>query len=166
MGIVDGNCRVEIYIHLLELLSVWISSSWISTPWLFSLNLQYTVPSPKAIYWLFLTVVMSFYSILKFLLHKCNPVQLLCFELHLRQCNWALKYSSVISCTRFDSTATSSMKAGCTKSVTLCTAIPTSTRSQLIGILLPPQFKVTGYPFWRFAENRYCALKIGPISIK
>ena len=27
-------------------------------------------------------------------------------------------------------------------------------------------FKVTGHPFWRFAENRYCALKISPIFIK
>ena len=26
--------------------------------------------------------------------------------------------------------------------------------------------KVTGHPFWRFAENRYCALKISPIFIK
>jgi hypothetical protein len=26
-------------------------------------------------------------------------------------------------------------------------------------------FKVTGHPFWRFAENRYCALKISPIFI-
>jgi hypothetical protein len=25
---------------------------------------------------------------------------------------------------------------------------------------------VTGHPFWRFAENRYCALKISPIFIK
>jgi hypothetical protein len=28
-------------------------------------------------------------------------------------------------------------------------------------------FKVTGHgPFWRFVENRYCALKISPIFIK
>jgi hypothetical protein len=27
-------------------------------------------------------------------------------------------------------------------------------------------FKVTGHPFWRFAENRYCALNISPIFIK
>jgi hypothetical protein len=27
-------------------------------------------------------------------------------------------------------------------------------------------FKVTGHPFWHFAENRYCALKISPIFIK
>ena len=26
--------------------------------------------------------------------------------------------------------------------------------------------KVTGHPFWRFVENRYCALKISPIFIK
>ena len=26
--------------------------------------------------------------------------------------------------------------------------------------------KVTGHPFWRFAENRYCALNISPILIK
>jgi hypothetical protein len=26
--------------------------------------------------------------------------------------------------------------------------------------------KVTGHPFWRFAENCYCALNIGPIFIK
>ena len=26
--------------------------------------------------------------------------------------------------------------------------------------------KVTGHPFWRFVENRYCALKICPIFIK
>ena len=26
--------------------------------------------------------------------------------------------------------------------------------------------KVTGHPFWRFAENRYCALNISPIFIK
>ena len=26
--------------------------------------------------------------------------------------------------------------------------------------------KVTGHPFWRFAENRYCVLKISPIFIK
>ena len=26
--------------------------------------------------------------------------------------------------------------------------------------------KVTGHPFWRFMENRYCALKIRPIFIK
>jgi hypothetical protein len=25
--------------------------------------------------------------------------------------------------------------------------------------------KVTGHPFWRFAENRYCALNISPILI-
>jgi hypothetical protein len=24
----------------------------------------------------------------------------------------------------------------------------------------------TGHPFWRFAENRYCALNISPIFIK
>ena len=29
-----------------------------------------------------------------------------------------------------------------------------------------PIVKVTGHPFWRFAENRYCALKISPIFIK
>jgi hypothetical protein len=28
------------------------------------------------------------------------------------------------------------------------------------------RFKVIGHPFWRFAENRYCALKISPIFIK
>jgi hypothetical protein len=27
-------------------------------------------------------------------------------------------------------------------------------------------FKVTKHPFWRFAENRYCALNISPIFIK
>ena len=27
-------------------------------------------------------------------------------------------------------------------------------------------FKVTGHPFWRFTENRYCALNISPIFIK
>jgi hypothetical protein len=27
-------------------------------------------------------------------------------------------------------------------------------------------FKVTGHHFWRFVENRYCALKISPIFIK
>jgi hypothetical protein len=27
-------------------------------------------------------------------------------------------------------------------------------------------FKVTGHPFRRFVENRYCALKISPIFIK
>jgi hypothetical protein len=27
-------------------------------------------------------------------------------------------------------------------------------------------FKVTGHPFWRFAENRYCALNISLIFIK
>ena len=27
-------------------------------------------------------------------------------------------------------------------------------------------FKVTGHPFLRFAENRYCALNICPIFIK
>jgi hypothetical protein len=27
-------------------------------------------------------------------------------------------------------------------------------------------FEVTGHPFWRFAENRYCALNISPILIK
>ena len=27
-------------------------------------------------------------------------------------------------------------------------------------------FKVTGHPFWRFAENRYCALNISSILIK
>ena len=26
--------------------------------------------------------------------------------------------------------------------------------------------KVTGHLFWRFVENRYCALKISPIFIK
>jgi hypothetical protein len=26
--------------------------------------------------------------------------------------------------------------------------------------------KVTGHPFWRFVENRYCAPKISPIFIK
>ena len=26
--------------------------------------------------------------------------------------------------------------------------------------------KVTGHPFWRFVENRHCALKISPIFIK
>jgi hypothetical protein len=30
-----------------------------------------------------------------------------------------------------------------------------------VGSLL----KVTGHPFWRFAENRYCALNISPIFI-
>jgi hypothetical protein len=28
------------------------------------------------------------------------------------------------------------------------------------------QVKVTEHPFWRFAENRYCALNISPILIK
>jgi hypothetical protein len=28
------------------------------------------------------------------------------------------------------------------------------------------KFKVTGHPFWRFAEDRYCALNINPIFIK
>jgi hypothetical protein len=28
------------------------------------------------------------------------------------------------------------------------------------------RIKVTGHPFWRFVENRYCALKISPIFIK
>ena len=27
------------------------------------------------------------------------------------------------------------------------------------------RLKVTGHPFWGFAENRYCALKISPIFI-
>jgi hypothetical protein len=33
-------------------------------------------------------------------------------------------------------------------------------------ILLSSLFKVTGHPFWRFSENRYCALNISPIFIK
>jgi hypothetical protein len=33
-------------------------------------------------------------------------------------------------------------------------------------ILLSSLFKVTGHPFWRFAENRYCAFNISPIFIK
>jgi hypothetical protein len=32
--------------------------------------------------------------------------------------------------------------------------------------LIDSCIKVTGHPFWRFAENRYCALKISPILIK
>jgi hypothetical protein len=32
--------------------------------------------------------------------------------------------------------------------------------------LIDSCIKVTGHPFWRFAENRYCALKISPIIIK
>ena len=31
---------------------------------------------------------------------------------------------------------------------------------------LTRSLKVTGHPFWRFVQNRYCALKISPIFIK
>ena len=33
-------------------------------------------------------------------------------------------------------------------------------------ISLKGPIKVTGHPFWRFAENRYCTLNISPIFIK
>jgi hypothetical protein len=37
----------------------------------------------------------------------------------------------------------------------------------LTKVIEPTEWvKLTGYPFWRFVENRYCALKISPIFIK
>jgi hypothetical protein len=47
----------------------------------------------------------------------------------------------------------------------------TTTWSSTIALILKDKgklhgLKVTGHPFWRFAENRYCALNISPIFIK
>ena len=39
-------------------------------------------------------------------------------------------------------------------------------RKRLHGGELQYNSKVTGHPFWRFAENRYCVLNISRIFIK
>ena len=38
--------------------------------------------------------------------------------------------------------------------------------SIVLSYLSQHTLKVTGHPFWRFVENRYCALKISPIFTK
>jgi hypothetical protein len=38
--------------------------------------------------------------------------------------------------------------------------------NRFCNAFIPSSVKVTGHPFWRFSENRYCALNISSILIK